>query len=70
MSIVLSPEELELLTGYKYPSKQAAWLKKNGFKFRLNRFNHPVVDRTHYTAKMGLGASREPTTCARCTSLR
>ncbi len=58
--IVLSVDELVELTGYKYPSKQAAWLKKNGFKFRMNRFLQPKVDRAHYLTKMGLGQSKQP----------
>jgi len=60
MNLVLSYDELVALTGYKYPSKQAAWLRKNGIKYRLNRFNRPVVDRTHYLAKMGLGVAKAP----------
>ena len=60
MTLVLTPEELACLTGYKQPARQAKWLKANGFKFRLNRFNHPVVDRTHYLAKMNVGPAKEP----------
>ena len=37
MTLVLTPEELACLTGYKQPARQAKWLKANGFKFRLNR---------------------------------
>lgn len=59
MTLVLSPEELVALTGYKHASKQLVWLKKNGFKYRLNRFNKPVVDRTHYLAKMSIGPAKE-----------
>ncbi len=57
---VLSVDELVELTGYKYPSKQAAWLKKNGFKFRMNRFLQPKVDRSHYLTKMGFGPNKTP----------
>lgn len=55
MSLVLLPEELFELTGFKRPGKQIAWLKKNGFKFRLNRMLHPKVDRGHYEGRMGAG---------------
>jgi len=58
--VVLSIEELVDLTGYKQPSRQIIWLKKNGFKYRLNRFMHPKVDRTHYTVKMGIGLHKAP----------
>ena len=57
-NLVLSIEELVELTGYKYPSKQISWLKKNGFKHRLNRFKQPKVDRAHYLTKMGIGPSK------------
>ncbi|MEI6619123.1 MAG: DUF4224 domain-containing protein [Limnohabitans sp.] len=56
--LVLLPEELIALTGYTFPSKQAAWLKKNGFRFRLNCAEHPKVDRVHYLAKMD-GSARD-----------
>lgn len=57
MASVLSSEELSELTGYVRPTKQAEWLKKNGFTFRLNRNAQPKVDRTHYLSKMGVGPS-------------
>ncbi|MBK1683438.1 DUF4224 domain-containing protein [Rhodoferax fermentans] len=60
MTLVLSPEELVSLTGYKQPARQAKWLKTNGFKFIMNRFKQPKVDRAHYHAKMGLGKIKEP----------
>lgn len=59
MSIVLLPSELIDLTGFKRPSKQAAWLKANGFKFRLSQQLHPKVDRGHYEGRMG-GKSSAP----------
>lgn len=35
MTLVLTPEELACLTGYKQPARQAKWLKANGLKVRL-----------------------------------
>lgn len=53
MSLTLTAAELRELTGYSRASKQAGWLKANGFKFRVSRLGHPRVDRAHYLAKMG-----------------
>ena len=53
MSLTLTDAELIALTGFKRQSKQAEWLKREGFKFRLNKVMRPRVDRTHYTERMG-----------------
>lgn len=53
ITLTLQPTELAELTGFKRSSKQAEWLKANGFKFRLDAANRPRVDRAHYLSKMG-----------------
>jgi hypothetical protein len=57
MSLLLLPDELVALTGYRQKSKQAAWLKSNKMQFKLGRDGRPRVDRVHYQARMG-GAPR------------
>lgn len=49
----LSPDEIYQLTGYKKPTCQIAWLRKNGFTFRVSADGHPRVDRSHYLKVMG-----------------
>ena len=53
-TINLTPEELFDLTGYRRPTKQAAWLKANRFKFHLNAQLQPKVNRRHYESKVGV----------------
>ncbi len=45
--IRLSDEELADLTGYQRPSKQIAWLKKQGIRFFVAADGHPRVLRAH-----------------------
>lgn len=59
MSLTLTPEELQELTGYKRGAEQCRWLKANGFKFRIDRTRRPRVDRAHYESKMGVPLQRD-----------
>lgn len=43
----LTDEELRDLTGYQRPSKQIAWLKRNGVRFFVAADGHPRVLRAH-----------------------
>lgn len=43
--IYLTPDELEILTGYKRPADQARWLERQGVPFSLNARGRPVVRR-------------------------
>ncbi len=48
-SLVFSQDELVLLTGYKWASKQLDSLKKAGFfRARLNSAGNVVLERAHY----------------------
>jgi hypothetical protein len=49
----LSPDELRKITGSPQPSKQVAWLKEQGFVFRIGYDGHPKVEREHYRQMMG-----------------
>lgn len=53
MSLILSADELHELTGYQKPCKQIAWLRGEGFIFRIAADGHPRVDRSHYLKVMG-----------------
>lgn len=52
MTILLSDQELVELTGYQWPSKQLAALKKQGFfRARINdRTGSVLLEREHYQA--------------------
>lgn len=43
MNAFLSEDELKVLTGRSFKSKQAAWLRSEGIPFRLSATGHPVV---------------------------
>lgn len=52
MSLFLTAEELRYLTGYQKPGRQTAWLRTQGFTFRIAADGHPRVDRSHYLKLM------------------
>jgi len=41
----LTPEELQILTGYKRASRQIRWLQENGIRHWVNGHGLPVVPR-------------------------
>lgn len=43
MSLFVSEEDLQILTGYTHASKQIARLRQMGIPFRINAANRPVV---------------------------
>lgn len=49
----LTEEEVVWLTGYKSPSKQIAWLTRQGFVFRIAADGHPRVATAHVLKLMG-----------------
>lgn len=50
-SLILSPDELEDLTGYKQPARVLAELHRRGFhRAWINRYNDVVLERAHYDA--------------------
>lgn len=49
--ILVSPEQIATMTGYKQPSRQVAELRRQGFvRARLNREGVAVLERAHYDA--------------------
>lgn len=53
ISLFLTAEELRGLTGYQKPGRQTAWLRAQGFTFRIAADGYPRVDRSHYLKLMG-----------------
>ena len=54
--MILSDKQLAELTGFVRPSKQAEWLKANGFNFRLGPDGHPKILIAHVNKVMGAAA--------------
>ena len=42
-ALFLEDDELVKLTGWRFKSKQIAWLRGEGIPFRVNATGHPVV---------------------------
>lgn len=60
MSLILSPEEIQQLTGYAQPAKQLAELRRQGFyRARRNVLGAVVLERGHYDAVVA-GRETEP----------
>ncbi len=51
--MILTDGELHQLTGFTRPTKQAAWLKAQGFTFRVGADGHPKVLKSHVEKVMG-----------------
>jgi len=51
-NIILTPEELEAITGLKYPGSQIKWLSKRDWFFVVNSKNKPVVGRYYASMKL------------------
>lgn len=49
----LTPEELEILTGYVRHSAQVRWLDAHGYSFERSASGQPVVSRSHAESKLG-----------------
>lgn len=49
--IWLSDAEIERLTGYKQPVKQANWLAQNGYKFTASGSGRPLVPAEQFGVK-------------------
>lgn len=58
MSLLLTDDELETLTGYKLAAYQRKWLTSRGWAFEVSAGGRPKVLRTHAEERMG-GKLRE-----------
>jgi hypothetical protein len=56
----LDTAELQHLTGYVYPARQIAWLKRKGYRHDVNGAGLPVVSHAEYERKTGRMKVVEP----------
>jgi hypothetical protein len=54
--LLLSPDELEAVTGYRHAKAQNAWLQMKGWRFEINAVGRPVVARRYAKKMLGCGA--------------
>ncbi len=59
-SMFLTPEEITILTGYRYPKKQIPQLRRMGVKFLQNAAGLPVVPRSSVEARISGERTVEP----------
>lgn len=57
--LLLSPDELEQITGHKRQKKQTEWLLTKHWQFEINARGAPVVARTYAEARLS-GISAAP----------
>lgn len=48
----LNEDELAVITGYRIPSKQIEWLRRNGWQHALSGARRPVVGRVYARLKL------------------
>lgn len=60
---LLTPEEVQDITGFKLNRLQTDWLRRKGWRFEINAVGRPVVARK-YAEKM-LGCSEDSATVLR-----
>ena len=56
--INLTAEEIRDITGLTMPRKQCAWLRENGFVFKIRADGYPLVARSHFLQTMGVDLSK------------
>lgn len=57
--LLLTPDELEQITGRKLPKRQVEWLRSKHWQFEVNARGAPVVARTYAEARLS-GISAQP----------
>lgn len=57
--IFLTSEELETLTGFKFPARQVEWLRLKGWRFEINGNRKPIVARKYAEKMLGCGIPEE-----------
>ena len=56
----LLPEELAMLTGFKLPRRQIAWLSSKGWRFEIYGNRRPILARRYAEKMLGCGGVEEP----------
>lgn len=59
LTIFLTSDELEALTGFKLPTRQAKWLSSKGWRFEINGNRRPIVARKYAENMLGCGVPEE-----------
>jgi hypothetical protein len=59
LAIFLTSDELEALTGFKLPTRQAKWLRAKGWRFEINGNRRPIVARKYAENMLGCGVPEE-----------
>ncbi|MFO1246004.1 MAG: DUF4224 domain-containing protein [Ramlibacter sp.] len=55
----LTTDELDILTGFKTPARQVAWLRAKGWRFEVNGNRKPIVARKYAEKMLGCGTPEE-----------
>lgn len=58
-ALFLSSNELEILTGFKLPTRQVAWLRTKGWRFEINGNRKPIVARKYAEKMLGCGVEEQ-----------
>lgn len=53
--LLLSPIEVQEITGFKVNRLQAAWLQRKGWRFEINGAGRPIVARKYAEKMLGCG---------------
>ena len=57
---LLTPEEIEAITGYRLTSRQVSWLRGKGWRFEVNALGRPVIARRYAEKMLGCGEAENP----------
>jgi hypothetical protein len=57
--LFLSGDEMEILTGFKLPTRQSSWLLTKGWRFEINGNRRPIVARKYAEKMLGCGAPEQ-----------
>jgi hypothetical protein len=54
--LLLTPSEVQEITGFKMNRLQVDWLKRRGWRFEINGSGRPIVARKYAEKMLGCGA--------------
>jgi hypothetical protein len=58
-TLFLTSEEVGILTGFKTPARQVAWLRTKGWRFEVNGNRRPIVARKYAEKMLGCGVPED-----------
>jgi len=61
---------VEVLTGFKTPARQVAWLRIKGWRFELNGNRRPIISRRYAEMLLGCDGHQEQQTKPNFAALR